>query len=59
MDTSKLDPMVKLGATALVLWLAWKFGPPEVKGMALGAAGVIALNQIPIAREGAAVRLVA
>ncbi len=59
MDTSNLSPLVKLAITAAVLWFAYKNGSAEVKGMALGAAGVIALNQLPVVRDGAAVRLVA
>lgn len=53
------SPIAKLALTAGVLYAAWKWGSPEMKGMALGAAGVIALNQIPMVREGANVRLVA
>lgn len=56
MDLSKAMPLV---ITLGVLYAAYKFGPPVVKGMALGAAGFIALNQIPVARDGANVRLVA
>ncbi len=56
MDTQGL---MKLGITAAVLFAAWKWGTPEMKGMALGAAGVIALNQIPVARDGLQTRLVA
>lgn len=59
MDTATLSPLVKLAITAGVLYFAYKSGSPEIKGMALGAAGVIVLNQIPLARDGAAVRLVA
>jgi hypothetical protein len=59
MDTTQLSPLVKLMITAGALWAAWKYGTPEVKGMALGAAGMILLNQLPVVREGAAVRLVA
>jgi hypothetical protein len=51
--------LVKLAITAGVLFVAWKYGSPEVKGMALGAAGAIVLNQIPVVRDGADVRLVA
>ena len=51
--------LMKLAVTAGVLFVAWKYGTPEIKGMALGAAGVIALNQIPFARDGQDVRLVA
>ena len=54
-----LSPLVKLAITAGALWAAWKWGNPEVKGMALGAAGYVLLNQIPLARDGANVRLVA
>lgn len=55
----KLSPLMKLLVTAGVLYAAWKYGSPEIKGMALGAAGVIALNQLPVVRDGANVRLVA
>jgi hypothetical protein len=57
MDTTQLSPIMKLAITLGALWAAYKFGPPELKGMALGAAGIIALNQVPIVREGANVRL--
>jgi len=53
------SPLVKLGLTGLVLFAAWKWGTPEVKGMALGAAGVMLLNQIPLVRDGTSMRLVA
>ena len=59
MDTSTWSPLMKLLVTGGILYFAYKHGGPEIKGMALGAAGAIALNQIPVAREGAAVRLVA
>lgn len=59
MDLSNLSPLAKLAITAAALYFAYKHGGPEVKGMALGAAGAIALNNIPVVREGAAVRLVA
>lgn len=53
------SPLAKLAITAGVLYLAWKYGTAEIKIAALGAAGYIALNQVPMARDGAAVRLVA
>lgn len=56
MDFSKLVPLLITGG---LLYAAYKFGPPEAKGMALGAAGVILLNQIPVARDGLQTRLVA
>lgn len=59
MDTSNLSPLMKLLITGAAVWAAWKYGSPEVKGMALGAAGTILLNQLPVVREGADVRLVA
>lgn len=49
MDTSKIVPVVITGA---VLWAAYHFGPGWLKGMALGAAGVVLLNQIPVAKSG-------
>ena len=54
-----LSPLMKLLLTAGALWAAWKWGNPEVKGMALGAAGYLLLNQIPVLRDGTNVRLVA
>lgn len=57
MDLS--NPLVKLAITTGVIFAAWKYGNGVVKTMALGAAGVIALNQVPFARDGAGVRLVA
>lgn len=59
MDTSTMSPLVKLAITGAALYFAYKSGSPEIKGMALGAAGIILLNQVPVVREGAAVRLVA
>jgi hypothetical protein len=56
LDMSKLTTLL---ITGVAIWAAWKYGNPEVKGMALGAAGAILLNQIPVVRDGAAVRLVA
>lgn len=44
MDTTKL---MSLAITAGILYAAWKFGPAEVKGMALGVAGVMIARQIP------------
>lgn len=54
-----MSDTVKLAITLGVLYAAYKYGPNVVKGMALGAAGIIALNQIPTVRDGASVRLVA
>ena len=59
MDTSTLSPLAKLAITAGILYAAYKYGPDWIKGLAIGAAGTIALNQVPLARDGAAVRLVA
>jgi hypothetical protein len=56
MNTSAL---MTLGITGALLWAAWKYGNAEVKGMALGAAGVVLLNQIPVARDGLNTRLLA
>lgn len=57
MDTA--SPLFKLLITGAAVWAAWKYGSPEVKGMALGVAGAIVLNQLPVVRDGANVRLVA
>jgi hypothetical protein len=51
--------LVKLAVLAGVLYAAYKYGPAEVKGMALGVAGSVLLNQIPMVRDAAQVRLVA
>lgn len=51
--------LLSLGITAAFLFAAWKYGNAEMKGMALGAAGFIVLNQIPTVRDGASVRLIA
>lgn len=53
------SPLVKFSITAAALYAAWKYGNAEVKIMALGAAGAIVLNQLPMVRDGASVRLVA
>lgn len=55
MDTS--SPLFKLALTAAALWAAYRYGPAWMKGLAIGAAGTIALNQIPVVRDGAAVRV--
>ncbi len=54
-----LSQLTKLAITGAAIWAAWKYGNAEVKGMALGAAGVVLLNQLPVVRDGANVRLVA
>jgi hypothetical protein len=51
--------LMKLAALAGVLYAAYRYGPAEAKGMVLGVAGVVLLNQIPMARDAAQVRLVA
>lgn len=56
MDTTKLVP---LAITAAALYAVWKFGTPEMKGAALGVAGLIAINQVPVVRDGVTARLVA
>jgi hypothetical protein len=50
---------MKLLLTAAALWAAYQYGNNLVRGLAMGAAGAIALNQIPVIRDGASVRLVA
>lgn len=59
MDTSQINPWVKVAIAAGVIYAGWKWGSPEVKGMALGAAGVFLVNQIPVVRDGANARLLA
>lgn len=59
MDTTQLSPMVKLAITAAALYGAYHYGPNWMKGLAIGAAGFVALNQVPVIRDGMAVRLVA
>lgn len=54
-----MNDLMKLAITGAALFAAWKWGNAEMKGMALGAAGVIILNQVPMVRDGANVRLVA
>ncbi len=56
MNTTALVP---LAITAGVLWAAWKYGNGAVAGLALGAAGFIIANQIPVVRDGLNQRLVA
>lgn len=53
------SPIAKLAITGAVLYAAWRWGNQEMKIAALGAAGYIALQQIPVVRDGAAVKLVA
>jgi hypothetical protein len=57
MDLS--NPLIRLAITAGALWAIHKYGPGWAKGLALGAAGTIALNQLPVIRDGQTVRLVA
>lgn len=45
MDSTKL---MSLGIAAAMVWAAYKFGPPEVKGAALGVAGIIFLKNVPV-----------
>jgi hypothetical protein len=51
--------LVKFAALAAALYAAYRYGPAEVKGMALGVAGIVLINQIPMVRDAAQVRLVA
>jgi hypothetical protein len=54
------SPLVKLALTVGAAYAVYKFAPSNVaRGAALGVIGVIALNQIPVVRDGANVRLVA
>ena len=53
------SPIAKLGITLGALYFAYRYGSPQVKGMALGAAGLILLNQVPVVRDGASVQLIA
>ncbi|MGQ0750600.1 MAG: hypothetical protein ACT4PS_08705 [Betaproteobacteria bacterium] len=48
MDSQKL---MSLALAAGIIYAAYKFGPAEVKGAALGVAGVIVARQIPYVRE--------
>ncbi len=57
MDTS--SPAFKLAITLGALYAAYKYGPDWMKGLALGAAGTVLVNQLPVVRDGASVRLVA
>jgi len=56
MDLTKLTPLL---LTGFALYALWRFGGPEGKGMALGVAGYMAINQIPGVRDGVQTRLVA
>jgi hypothetical protein len=49
MDTTKLVP---LAITLAALYAVYRWGPGAAKGMALGAAGVVLLNQIPVVKQG-------
>jgi hypothetical protein len=57
--STSTTPVMALAITGAAIYAAYHYGPPEVKGMALGAAGAIAINQIPVVRDGLGVRLVA
>ena len=39
--------LTKLGVALGICYAAYKFGPPPVKAMALGVAGVIVGKQVP------------
>ena len=56
MDTSKL---LAIGALGALLFAAYRYGSPEMKGAALGVAGMVVINQLPIVRDGLQARLVA
>lgn len=53
------SPLMKLAVLLGVTYVAWKYGPTEVKMAALGVAGVVVANQIPVVREGLNARAVA
>lgn len=52
-----MQAVTTVGITLAALWAAHKFGSPEVKGMALGVAGFMLVNQIPVVRDGVGVQL--
>lgn len=48
--------LIKLGVTAAVLYLGYKFAPNDtIKAMVLGAAGVAILKNTPVVNRYAAV----
>lgn len=51
--------LVPVAITVGVLFAAWKWGPvPVLKGLAMGAAGYMVANNIPVVRDGLHVRVV-
>lgn len=59
MDAIFSSPLMKLLLAGGVIAAAYKWGNAEMRIAALGAAGFIALNQIPTVRDGLNTRLVA
>lgn len=53
------NAVIPLLITGGVLFALWKFGGPMGKGAALGVAGVMAVNQVPVVRDGLTARLAA
>lgn len=56
MNTNALVP---LAITSAALFALFKFGGSYGKGAALGVAGLMLVNQIPMVRDGVNVRLLA
>lgn len=56
MDTSKL---MTLGIAGAIIFAAYKWGNPMVKGGAIAVAAGIVANQVPYLRDAQSVRLVA
>jgi hypothetical protein len=53
------SPYVKFAIAAAALYAAYRYGPGPVKAFALGAAGFMLANQVPVVRDGLTQRLAA
>ena len=53
-----LSPVMKLLVAAGAVYAAYHFGGSVVKTLALGAAGYMVLNNIPVLQDGLQTRLV-
>jgi hypothetical protein len=60
MEASKMDsPIVRLAILGAALYGAWRFGGPYGKAAALGVAGYVIANQVPVVRDGLNARIAA
>lgn len=53
------SPIAKLALAAGIIYAAHRWGSPEMRIAALGVAGVIAVNQVPVVRDALTARVAA